>query len=156
MALSTWSEAVVHVWVLSTWETEAEGNRVQCQPAFHAETLSHALLSCTGHGPSVTSPHPDTSLRVSILRFSHLENECILFNSLDKTLRSWKHLVQTATNSSTKSWQSGEALEMCHRMTSSMFKRWDYRSSPPCLALHMDGNCALTQDCMLVWKQFAY
>ncbi|CAO2600205.1 hypothetical protein LEMLEM_LOCUS10206, partial [Lemmus lemmus] len=48
--------------------------------------------------------------------------ECILFNSLDKTLRSWKHLVQTATNSSTKSWQSGEALEMCHRMTSSMFK----------------------------------
>lgn len=74
MALSTWSGVVVHVWVLSTWEAEAEGNRVRCQPVLHTETFHMPFFPVPGVVLSVTSRTLDTSLSVSILRFSHLEN----------------------------------------------------------------------------------
>lgn len=58
MALSTWSGVVVHVWVLSTWEAEAEGNRVRCQPVLHTETFHMPFFPVPGVVLSVTSPHP--------------------------------------------------------------------------------------------------
>lgn len=76
MALSTRSR-VVHVWVLSTWEAEAEGNRVWCQPALRTEAFYMPFFTALGTVLSVTSPHPwhiPSCFYPSILRFSHLEN----------------------------------------------------------------------------------